>query len=645
MRRSLFVTMLLAALPAAAAAPDYRGAVEAVGAAGGDTATGTVFLDANRNSALDAGEEGIAGVAVSNGRDVVVTGPEGTYALPALDDMNLMISKPAGYAVPVDDFLVPQFSYVHKLAGSPPLRFGGIAPTGPLPEAVNFPLIRDDSDRAAFECLVFGDTQPYSNTELGYVRETVGRMLAARDSADTECLIFAGDVLGDDLSLYPRFKRIAAVGGVPQYFVPGNHDLDFDAPSDRDAFDTFRREWGPDYYSFGIGEVHFVVLNNVRYPCNGVDGHAFCDPAAEPTYNGVVHDRQLEWLANDLARVPADKLIVLSAHIPFQTFTNATAAKHQTDNLARLVEILGDRRVLGLSGHTHTVENILPGEGFAGWEENTGLATAPFHLIVAGAVSGSWWTGSLGDDGVPESLQRLGAPRGYWRLAFDGTDYRETYLTFTGPEAEQMHAAFSTPRFRDWARDILSFLSLYGGGDRAEVIPPVTRNDLGDTGMLTRADLAGGTWLAVNVWAGEAETEVEVRIGGGDPIAAVRTQAGAGEAQNRGVDFADPYAFARQGTDTRRALVSFAEGELSNGYEAFRGVEVRGLPGPVDRWMLTMSSSHLWRADLPADLPAGVHVARIAATDRHGRVRRHALAFEVVEELPQMSWQARFWKE
>lgn len=29
--------------------------------------------------------------------------------------------------------MVPRFAYIHKVAGSPPLRYGGIEPTGPLP--------------------------------------------------------------------------------------------------------------------------------------------------------------------------------------------------------------------------------------------------------------------------------------------------------------------------------------------------------------------------------------------------------------------------------------------------------------------------------------------------------------------------------
>ena len=623
-------------VPAQAKDPAYIGSVHVVlGDRAPDTARGTVFLDANRNAMLDAGEVGVAGVQVSNGREVVVTGADGTYELPAHDDMNLFITKPAGYSVPVDEDMIPQFNYVHKVAGSPDLRFGGIEPTGPLPQAVNFPLIENGvGDR--FTCLAFGDTQPYTNREIGYVRETVGTMLANRDNADTQCLMFMGDVMGDDLSLYPRFKRIAARGQVPQYFVGGNHDLDFDAETDADSFDTFRREWGPEYYSFDIGQVHFVVLDNVRYPCNGVDDHAFCDPARNPTYNGIIHDRQLEWLRNDLANVPEDKLIVLGAHIPFVTFTDNTAAKHQTDNLDALYEIIGDRPALGLSGHTHTTEQILPGEEFKGWAENTGTGPARFHQIVTGGVSGSWWAGDLNDAGVPHGRQRLGSPRGYYVLEFDGADYVDTYMTFGGTADDQMHASFNTPRFRDWAEDLLAYVDLYGAP--SDVIPPVTVNDLGDMNILTRADLEGGTWVAVNVWNGSKDSAVSVSINDGAAIAATRTQAGEGEAKLRGPDYADPLALAEQSTNGRMAFRSVRGGKDTDGFRTWQGVQWKGVAGPLERWMLTDNSSHLWRADLPAGLPAGAHTLEARTTDRHGRTFTHTVSFEVVEELPDPNW-------
>ena len=635
LRRSTTALGLLAAIagPAEAKDADYIGRVETVGEAGGDTAAGRIFEDLDRDSTFDKGEPGLAGVTVSNGREVAVTDVEGRWSLPAYDDMNVFVTKPAGYAVPVNAEMVPQFSYIHKVAGSPDLRFGGLAPTGPLPAEINFPLVPDNSDRPGFHCLIFGDPQPYSNREVSWVRDTLGTMLANRDTLDTECLIFEGDVMGDDLALYPRFKEIVAQGGVPYYFVPGNHDIDFDAASDRHSFDTFRREFGPEYYSFDIGDVHFVVFDNVRYPCNGVDDHEFCAADAGPSYNGVIHDRQLEWFRADLSTVPEHKLIVVNAHIPFQTFTDNGAAKHQTDNFAEIAAIIGDRPALGLSGHTHTTENLRAGESFAGWEENTGLATAPFHQIVTGAISGNWWGGDLNDALVPRATQRLGSPRGFYRIDFDGAGFAESFETFHQHPDAQMHMGFNTPRFRDWAERLLAHAGGHGAG---EATPPVTINDLGDTNMLTTSDLEGGTWLAVNVWNGSRDTRVTVSIDGGEPIPAARTQDGTGEAPRSGPAHADPVAMAMQSTIGRAAFESTADGLETNGFEQFRGEERRGLPGPWSS--LATKSQHLWRADLPADLAPGQHRAEVTVTDHHGRSFTRSIAFEVVETLPVMGW-------
>ncbi|MEM9222029.1 MAG: calcineurin-like phosphoesterase family protein [Pseudomonadota bacterium] len=638
---SLAATLLAA--PALAKDTSYIGNVQLVrgeGQASASTAKGTVFIDANRNSILDEGEDGVAGVAVSNGREVVLTDDDGAYELPAYGDMNLFITKPADHAVPVDATMVPQFFYVHKEAGSPDLRYGGLEATGPLPEAVNFPLITAP-EGSAFKAMAFGDTQTYSNREIGYVRDTVGKMLLETDLSEVEFLIFEGDVMGDDLSLYPRFKEIVAVGKTPQYFVGGNHDLDFDAKVDADSFDTFRREWGPEYYSFDVGNVHIIVLDNVRYPCNGIDPHPFCAADEDPTYNGVISNRQLEWLTNDLAHVPPDKLLLINAHIPFQTFSSADEQKHQTDNFDALVTIVGNRPALGLSGHTHTTENNVPGVVYKGWMPNTGVGPAPFHQIVTGGVSGSWWAGDLNDQNVPHGPQRLGSPRGYYLFEFDGSAYTDTYLAFGKDADDQMHASFNTPRFRDWAEKLFAFADAYPVP--ADVVPPVTINDLGDMHMVTRQDLAGGTWVAVNVWNGSRESKVNVTINDGAPMAGTLTQPGEGEAMLRGAQYADPFALAKQATQGRSAFRSTDGGEETAGFQTWDGTRWTGQPGPFRSWMLTRMSNHLWRVDLPAELPIGAHVLKATTTDRYGREFSVTFPFEVVEEIPTMNWDNTLW--
>lgn len=317
------------------------------------------------------------------------------------------------------------------------------------------------------------------------------------------------------------------------------------------------------------------------------------------------------------------------------------AQKHNTDNLDELAAVLDGRKVLALAGHTHTVENIEPGEYFEGWQETTNVAGSPFHQIVAGALSGSWWAGDLNDGNVPHATQRLGAPRGYFQLDFDGSDYTDTYKVFGKDDTEQLHASFSTPRFRDWAQRLLDYRALYGRS--FDQVPPVVLRDLGDMNMLTQADLAEGTWAAVNVWNGSKASSVSVSINGGAAIAATRTQKGEGEAKLKGVDYADPYAMAKQSTQGSVAARSVDGGDATAGFTTWSGAPWQGHAGPFQGWMLTDNSQHLWTADLPTDLPVGAHTMTVTTTDRYGRQFSSVIPFEVVAELPNMDWQAELW--
>jgi len=111
-------------------------------AAEAETARGTVFEDRDADGARDTGEPGIPRVRVSDGRQVVVTDEDGRYSLEIGDEAIVFITKPSGYATPVNAQMLPRFYYVHQPHGSPDgLRYAGIAPTGPLPDRIDFPML------------------------------------------------------------------------------------------------------------------------------------------------------------------------------------------------------------------------------------------------------------------------------------------------------------------------------------------------------------------------------------------------------------------------------------------------------------------------------------------------------------------------
>jgi hypothetical protein len=604
---------------------------------------GVVFEDLNRDGVRQANERGIAGVLVSNGLDVVRTNLDGAYTLPVRDDMSVFVIKPSGWRTPTDRRQVPQFAYQHKPAGSSKaLRFGGLPPTGALPSAISFPLVRAD-ERGPLRLAVIGDSQTYSGTEIGFFRDSTVNDLLSDGPGAYDCVLYLGDVVGDDLGLLDRVLEVGSVLGAPQYLVHGNHDYDSDAVSDADSSDTWRRIFGPNYYAFEIGQAFVIVLDNVFFPCGPVEasspGRQACVSDERPGYNGRVDVTQMRWLANLLAEVPRDRLVVIAHHIPLVSFVDGASPIHQTDNLPEIHRLLAGRPALSLSGHTHTTENLAPGEAFGGWQESVGCGPLPFRHIIAGASSGAWYQGDVGIDGTPFALQRQGAPKGFLVLDLEGTSYRETYYGANLGRHKQMWVSLSTPGFRRWYDSLVDWKT--SEPDRRDRVPPVNLNDLPDTKLLTRADLEDGTFLTVNVWLGSRETRVTAQLGD-TVLTLARTQEGAGEAARVGVDFADPFSAPRQLQVGRFALESRSGERRNQGFELFRGT-ANGPAPPQPTPVLSDRSMHLWRVRLPASLAEGLHVVTVTAVDRHGRSSIERMAFEVRVSRPAPHWRREGW--
>jgi 3',5'-cyclic AMP phosphodiesterase CpdA len=626
-------------------APSYVAKPQVSGVASdGQTVRGLVFDDRNLNGMHDAGEPGVGGVLVSNGREFVRTGADGSYEIGLLPNHDLSIVQPSGWRVPTDTRRVPQFFYIHKEQGTGyNLRFGGLEPTGPAPASVNFPLTRSQAAGNAFTCAVFGDTQTYSNEQVGFLRDGAFNDVMNLGLTDSDCLLYLGDVVGDDLGLLDRLLELGSMLGAPQWLVLGNHDIDFDARTNDDKADSWRRLYGPNYYAFEQGNVLFVVLDNVFYPCTAEDfarGRTNCDPERNPTYNGRLSDSQMQWLAALIANTPSDRLIVLNHHIPFVSFVDATSNQHQTDNLPQIFDMLEGREALSLSGHTHTTENHAPGQYFEGWRESVGVGPLPFRHIVAGAGSGAWFQGDFNADGVPMSLQRMGAPMGYLHLDFTGNTYKERYVGARYGAHRGQWVSLSTPAYRSWFTEIMTWVST-PASERAAV-PPRSIHDLPDTRIVTPAEVAEGVWLVANVWLGSSETRVEATFSDGRTLEMIRTQEGSGEAARIGAEWSDPFATSRQLTVARHAIVSESGNAKAQGFEVFRGRQT-GPSAPQPQSSIADRNMHLWRVKLP-EMPLGVHRIAVTSTDRNGLQFTDTIIVEVRSEHPPKHWRSELWR-
>ncbi len=425
-----------------------------------DRAQGFVFEDLDGDGVRDPDEPGLPGVRVSNGVDVVRTDDAGRWALPVGDDTILFVIKPRDWWPPLDANGLPRFYYVHKPAGSPDADFAypGVAPTGPLPASIDFPLSRrPESDR--FEVLVVGDPQPYDEEQLGwYARDTVAELVGSQAAFG----LSLGDLVGDDLSLFEGLNAVQGRVGIPWYNVIGNHDLNFHSPGDAHSDETFERVYGPASYAFQVGRAHFVVLDDVLW--GGFDGLRSDGRARNDNYAAGFRPDQMRFLESLLATIPADELVVLAVHIPLPAPARRGAPRPQ-----RVLELLsGHPHSLTLAGHTHRLDHAFfgPRDGFA--PEGGGR----HHQFVVGAASGNRWRGAPDELGIPHATMRDGAPNGYAVLEVDGHTYRLRYKASRRPADHQL-SIFAPERV--------------AAGESAEVV--------------------------VNVFAASRESQVELRVG------------------------------------------------------------------------------------------------------------------------------------
>jgi len=223
---------------------------------------GVVYEDLNLDGQRTADEPGIAGIVVSNGREVVLSDSEGRWTLPIRSGDTVFVTKPAGWAVELSRDNLPRF-YYHYLAEDSPsdLRYPGLDGVETLPDSIDFALHRVD-EPTRFRAVFWADPQVQTPAELDFLRDDVITDLLGVEAAFG---ITLGDIMYDDLSLLHRYEAMVGRIGLPWYHVPGNHDVNYRAAGDAGSLETFRRHFGPRYYSFDVAGVHFVVLDTVQY--------------------------------------------------------------------------------------------------------------------------------------------------------------------------------------------------------------------------------------------------------------------------------------------------------------------------------------------------------------------------------------------
>jgi len=459
----------------------------------GEVAQGVVFHDRNENGVQDDGEPGIEGVSVSDQRSVSVTDRKGRWVLPKHDEAIYFVVKPRGYRTALSGDNLPLFYYVHKTAEALPLLEPAVQPTGPLPESIDFPLVQQtEPDR--FEALFLGDPQPRNVEEVNYLAHDV---LAEMVGTTAGFAVVLGDISFDNKETYLPYIQATGRVGVPFYNIPGNHDANYDGLDPYQHYDTWRTVFGPRYYSFDYGPVHFMILADVIFPEQGNQ------------YIAGLGEQQLAWIEEDLSQVPEDQLVVLAMHIPL-----TPAADNQ--DFAKLYDLLkGHPHTLSFSAHSHTLS-----QGFL-TEEHGWLGPNPHHHIVSGATCGRWWGGARDETDIPHATGSDGTPNGYFVVTFDGTEYSTRYKAARRPADYQMQVQAPDVVEQAQLAETPVLLNFFNGNDRA-----VVEMDVGDSGewvpmefapqrdplyaRVTQRESGQGASVATHMWEGRLPADLPV---------------------------------------------------------------------------------------------------------------------------------------
>ncbi|WP_067030403.1 calcineurin-like phosphoesterase C-terminal domain-containing protein [Allomuricauda sp. CP2A] len=301
------------------------------------------------------GRKGIAQVAVSDGETVVVTDKNGDFEFWSTGNQPFVfVSIPSGFKI-------------KQQSNGSAIFFASINPNQNK-NRILFQLDRLPVNDNSHSFLVLADPQIQDDYEVQQLLNTsapdVIETIRHLDDPNTFG-IGCGDLVFDRLDLLDDYDRAIRKIQIPFFQVIGNHDMDLDARSDEFSANTFNKKYGPTYYSFNRGQIHYVVLDDVFFT------------GEERGFIGYLTEMQLAWLEQDLANVPKGSTVVISAHIPIHNLVK---------NRMALIELLAPFKVHILSGHTHRNDNYV---------------TSSYFEHCHGTVCGAWWSGPICGDGTP----------------------------------------------------------------------------------------------------------------------------------------------------------------------------------------------------------------------------------------------------
>lgn len=212
----------------------------------------------------------VSGVMVTDGRNVVKTDENGQFTLKGYRKTRFItITTPSGYTC--ENF------YISASKDT---------------EEYNFVLTKDERTTAEDHSFI-----QISDTEIGEngVGDWINYLKQAVEDEEPAFLIHTGDICYEAGLKRHKTDMNTENMGVPVYYTIGNHDY-VDGKYGEELYESI---YGPVWYSFNVGNVHYVVTPFQT----GADYRS-----------GYSKNDRWKWLENDLANIDPDMKVVIFNH-------------------------------------------------------------------------------------------------------------------------------------------------------------------------------------------------------------------------------------------------------------------------------------------------------------------------------------------
>lgn len=362
---------------------------------------------------------GVENVVVSDGAEVTVTNEKGIYQLKSAKKWGyVFISVPSGYEVPSVGVL-PQFHRALKNSAD-------------VVERADFKLEKVDG-QDSYKIFMLGDMHLANRTgDLGQFAQFTSDLTdyMTRHKGEKMYALTLGDMTWDlywysNSYYFPQYLNTvnSQIKNLQFFHTMGNHDNDFQTRSDYDAAVKYVDQICPTYYSFNIGKVHYVVMDDID--CSSYDG------TESRNYVKSLSAEQLDWLAKDLSHVAKTTPVVVAMHAQvFYPTTSGFKIDHDQVNTLRLFDILDGYTVRFVTGHTHKLFNVTPDAPIVDGHN--------FREYNSGSVCASWWWSGNLTPGI--HIGTDGTPGGYGIWDVTGTDFQCLYKSTGWPEEYQFRS-------------------------------------------------------------------------------------------------------------------------------------------------------------------------------------------------------------